>query len=104
MENQWQHFKDSLLPIGQGRMGTIPALPVDSHEPVPQPAQRFSVYTLIKVQGNRSGLDGQGDSAGEVLSDTIISMMTESWQNRQKNKSGRTLVRSCHNLAEAFPS
>jgi hypothetical protein len=60
---------------------------IDAHEPVPQLSKRLSINPFIKIQGYPGSLGGHFGSGGEVLSFIIVSMMDESWQNPQKNKS-----------------
>jgi hypothetical protein len=43
-------------------MGSLPSLPVDRKKSVPQPAQVFAIYSLIKIKGYRRIMNDQGSS------------------------------------------
>ncbi len=71
MENQGQNLQHHLLAIGQGRVGTTPALLIDQQKPVPQATEGLAIYSLLKVEGNRGNVGGQGGSAERFFSASV---------------------------------
>ena len=52
-------------------MGTAPALLIDQKEPVSQATEGLAVYSLLKVEGNRGNVGGQGASAERFFSGSV---------------------------------